>query len=190
MTAPPPPQPELDDFTLARAQKGDPTAWQALVQRYQRPVFAALSRILGPAGKGNVCEDLAQETFLRAFRALPAFEANGPARLSTWLLTIATRLALDEVRRRGFPLEEPKAAEQVRSPLDADHATAVRLLARTLGEAAEKMGAQQRAVLVLHAFHGLAHQEIAAILGVEVATVKSRLSRARALLRQAMGEHE
>src|SRR5215831_16089459 len=89
-------EPELDDLTLARAQRGDEPACRTLVERYQRPVFALLGRMCGHAR----VEDLAQETFLRVFRALPRFDRSGPARLSTWILTVATRLALDELRRR------------------------------------------------------------------------------------------
>src|SRR5512143_4044866 len=83
---------ELDRATLLRCKAGDPMAFRALVARYERPVFALLSRIVG---RGPEVEDLAQETFLRAHRALPRFDLDGPARVSTWLLTIATRLALD-----------------------------------------------------------------------------------------------
>src|SRR5262249_45174452 len=64
-------RPELDDLTLARAQRGEEPAWRALVERYQRPVFALLSRMLSPVARRDLVEDLAQETFLRAFRALP-----------------------------------------------------------------------------------------------------------------------
>src|SRR5262245_9009014 len=89
---------ELDEVTLARAKRGDERACRAFVETYQRQVFALISRLLG---RQPLVEDLAQETFLRAFRALASFDPRGPARLSTWLLTIASRLALDELRRRA-----------------------------------------------------------------------------------------
>src|SRR3954447_21718894 len=89
---------ELDEVSLARAQRGDRAAQAVLVERYQRPVFALLSRMVGR--DRAAVEDLAQETFLRALRALPRFSLQGPARLSTWILTIATRLALDQLRRK------------------------------------------------------------------------------------------
>lgn len=95
--APAVPGRELDPATLARARNGDPIAFRAFVVRYERPVFALLSRLMG---RGREVEDLAQETFLRAFRALPGFDPDGPARVSTWLLTIATRLALDARKKR------------------------------------------------------------------------------------------
>src|SRR5262245_57070430 len=91
---------ELDGATLARCQRRDPMAFRAFVVRYQAPVFALLSRMLG---HGPLVEDLAQETFLRAFRAFPTFSLDGAAKPSTWLLTIATRLALDARKRRSIP---------------------------------------------------------------------------------------
>src|SRR5687768_17183118 len=87
---------DLDEITLARAQAGDRAAKTALVQRYQRPVFALLSRMLGR--EAEVIDDLAQETFARVLGALPGFDRSGRARLITWILTIATRLALDHLR--------------------------------------------------------------------------------------------
>src|SRR5438105_4102458 len=87
------PERELQEAVLGRARRGDQAAARALVLRYQGAVFTVLSRILGPSRRGLV-PDLAQETFLRVFRGLPAFVSDQRARLSTWILTIATRLAI------------------------------------------------------------------------------------------------
>src|SRR5262249_24112249 len=87
---------EIDPATLEACRAGNPVATRAFVERYQRTVFAFLSRALG---RGPHVEDLAQEVFLRAWRALPRFEPGGSARVSTWLLTIARRLAVDARRR-------------------------------------------------------------------------------------------
>src|SRR3954471_11537393 len=87
---------ELDVVTLLRCKAQDPMAFRAFVVRYERPVFALLSRLLG---RGPHVEDLAQEAFLRAYRAFPGFDVDAAARPSTWILTIATRLALDEKKR-------------------------------------------------------------------------------------------
>ena len=106
---------ELDPGLLSRCQAGEQAALRLFVEHYQRAVFALLSRVLGQRPE---VEDLAQETFLRAIVALPGFAPAGPARLSTWLLTIATRLALDVCRKRGrerwSPLWRP-----FEKPLDA-----------------------------------------------------------------------
>jgi RNA polymerase sigma factor (sigma-70 family) len=167
---------ELDELTLTRAQRGEESACRALVLRYERPVFALLSRLLGVSH--GALEDLAQETFLRAFRALPSFDRRGPARLSTWLLTIATRLGLDEMRRR--PTE----------PLDDQLPAPDRTDARSMGPALQRAIAQlspdHRAAFLLREAHELSYEEIAAALQIELGTVKSRIARAKDALRAAL----
>jgi len=177
---------ELDDLTLARAQRGERAACHALVARYQRRVFALLSRMVGRRGRPLV-EDLAQETFLRVFRALGGFSAAGPARLSTWILTIAMRLALDELGRRR-PEEAPLGLELIDSAERADAAAEARAVGRAIERAVRALGPEFQAVFVLREYHGLEYDEISRALGVDVGTVKSRLSRARAALRQALEE--
>ena len=149
---------------------------------YQRRVFAAIGRILGSRGTQGRVEELAQDAFVRALGALPRFDADGPARLSTWLLTIATRVALNELRRSSVevvPLlgcPEPAAPDQTE-----------RLHARQALQAAiDGLTAEQRAVLVLHDLHGMTDGEVAEALELGVAAVKSRLHRARVQLRKAL----
>src|SRR4051812_16407056 len=89
--APAPASRDIDGITLRACRAGDPGAMRSFIRWYERLVFAFLSRSLGG---GPHVEDLAQEVFLRAARALPDFEVDGPARVSTWLLTIATRVAI------------------------------------------------------------------------------------------------
>lgn len=88
---------EIDPTVLLSAQRGNAAALESFVRHYQRPVFAFLSRM---TGRGPHVEDLAQEVFLRAYRALPRFEQRPETRLSTWLLGIACNLCRDEWRRR------------------------------------------------------------------------------------------
>jgi RNA polymerase sigma-70 factor (ECF subfamily) len=179
----PAPRAELDDVTLARAKRGDDDACRALVERYQRPVFAVLRRMLG--GPPELVEDLAQETFLRVFRALPDFKVNGPAKLSSWILTIASRLAIDTLRKRP---REPEALEHddLPSTLSSDLSARRRELASAIEKAARHLTPEQRLVFVLSVCEGKPHDEIAAICDVDVGTVKSRLSRARATLREQL----
>jgi RNA polymerase sigma-70 factor (ECF subfamily) len=174
---------ELDDVTLARAQRGEAAACRALVLQYQRPVFALLSRMLAPSGRIAMVEDLAQETFLRAFRALSAFDRGGRARLSTWILTIATRLCIDELRKNAQtePLEK---ASHVAAPARSD----ARLEARAIARAVAQLAPEYRAAFLLRELHDLEYDEIARALGVDLGTVKSRLARARAALREALAE--
>ncbi|MEX1368799.1 MAG: sigma-70 family RNA polymerase sigma factor [Nannocystaceae bacterium] len=183
----PPRAAELDELTLARAQRGDLRAKRALVERYQRPVVALVSRLLrGQADRGLV-EDIAQETFLRVFRALPKFDRHGPARLSTWILTIASHRAIDELRRRRLDTRPYDPASVQVASADRADATAERsMLARHLSDAIDGLSPEYRAAFVLREYHGMEYAEISKVLGIDLGTVKSRLSRARARLWQAL----
>lgn len=185
----PPRAPELDEVTLARAQRGDLRAKRALVDRYQRPVVALLSRLLRGQTDPALVEDIAQETFLRVFRALPTFDRHGPARLSTWILTIASHRAIDELRRRRLEVRpfDPTAFE-VPANDRADDTAERKMLARLLSDAIDSLAPEYRAAFVLREYHGLEYTEIAAALGIDLGTVKSRLNRARSRLREALAE--
>lgn len=183
-TAPRAVAPELDRAALAACRVRDPAAFRAFVVRYQRPVFACLSRMLG---HGPHVEDLAQEVFLRAWRALPGFDVDGPAKPSTWLLTIAARIALDARKRRVIPLRPLEDAARVPAPGDPE----VERVRGELGSAIERAAAalphHQRVAIVLAEHHGLSVSEIAAAMEVPEATVKTRLFRAREKMRAALG---
>jgi len=176
---------ELDRATLDRARALDPLALRAFVVRYERPVFALLSRMLG---RGPHVEDLAQETFLRAFRALPAFRLDGPARASTWLLTIATRLALDARKKKRLPLSEPEAAHAVPDASTPETERARRELGGRLAKAAEALSDDHRAALLLSDVHGFTLAEIGEALGIPEATAKTRVFRARQHMRDALAD--
>jgi RNA polymerase sigma-70 factor, ECF subfamily len=179
---------ELDELTLRRAQRGEPAACRALVERYQRPVFALLHRMMGAARRDRV-EDLAQETFLSVFRSLGQFAPLGPARLSSWILTIASRRAIDELRRGG----EATAAlegDLVVSPARADDRARRRDLGRRVERAVGELAPEYRAAFLLREMHGLEYAEIARALSIDLGTVKSRLARARAALRASLADLE
>jgi RNA polymerase sigma-70 factor, ECF subfamily len=175
--------PELDELTLARAQRGDDAACRALVVRYQGPVFAMLGRMLG--GSGPV-EDLAQETFLRVFRALPGFRPAGPARLSSWILTIATRLALDELRRRRPRLTGERDDRIDELPAIELGVADRRALGIAIEAAIAALPVEHRATFLLRELHGLEYRAIADTLQIDIDSVKSRLFRARAALQRAL----
>ena len=178
---------DIDDVTLARAQRGEAAACRALVLCYQRAVFSLLGRMLWKTGHEALVEDLAQETFLKAFKALPGFVPGERARLSTWLLTIATRVALDALRRRIPSPPEAEDAQPASLP-DPERVADRRFLERALVAAIERLSPEQRAVVLLRELYELEYDELARVLEVDVGTVKSRLSRARSLLRAALGE--
>lgn len=180
-------EPDLDELTLARAKLGDAAAQTALIHRYERPVFALLWRMIGP--DRALVEDLTQETFLRVLRSLRVYETEGRARLITWVLTIATRLALDHLRDSRprsdaaiVPGSVPAALP--RPDQDADR----RALGLALVEAVATLGHPFRAAFLLREVHGLSYDEIATALSIDIGTVKSRLARARAMLQAALAE--
>jgi RNA polymerase sigma-70 factor (ECF subfamily) len=134
-------------------------------------------------GRGPHVEDLAQEVFLKAYRALPRFELRDGVRMSTWLLTIAVRVVQDARKRRRLELVP---LSDSRPPIDHDTPETARRR-REVVEAFERAAAQlsdeQRVVFVLAHFHGLSMAEMAELLGVPENTIKTRLFRARDRLR-------
>lgn len=178
------PEPPSRDLLLAcKAQ--NQAAFRVFVASYQRAVFALLSRTTGP---GAHVQDLAQEVFLRAFRAFPRFDVDGSARASTWLLTIAVRLALNA--RKGlsraqqlYPLAEAEALPAAGTP---ESERTRRELGTAIAKAAQELSPEQRAIFVLSEFHGMSISEIANAVEIPEATVKTRLFRARAQLRERL----
>jgi RNA polymerase sigma-70 factor, ECF subfamily len=174
----PAPADELDELMLARAQRGDRAAAHCFVVTYQGRVFGLVARLL--YAHPHLVDDVTQDVFLKALRALPRFEHDGPARLSTWLLTIATRHVLDLLKHLRRPLPVPPSTEPATS---VDVVVEQRQRHRHISQALAELPDDQRVVLVLRAYHELDVREVAELLGVEEGTVKSRLSRARAALR-------
>jgi RNA polymerase sigma-70 factor (ECF subfamily) len=186
------PPTELDAPTLQRAVRGDAGASRALVEMYQVRVFALVSRMLAGRGRATI-EDAAQDTFLHVFRQLGAFDAAGPARLSTWILTIAARRAIDELRRQRPTLlpeleRAPEGRAGERTGERADERAIRRELAAAIEAALRELSPELRAAFLLREYHGLEYAEIAAALAIDLGTVKSRLSRARAALRERLAE--
>lgn len=182
---------ELDEITLRRAQTGAPEACRALVECYGGRVLALATRML--AGDRGGAEDIAQETFLHVFAQLGRFSPLGPARLSTWILTIATRRAIDELRRRGNDPARARAEAADDPPLPSggpspEQAAHTRALARAAMTAIGLLAPEVRAALLLRELHELEYTEIARILELELGTVKSRISRGRAVLRHHLQE--
>lgn len=158
-------------------------AFRAFVVRYERMVFALLSRMLGHAPE---VEDLAQETFVRAYRAFPTFDPAGTAKVSTWLLTIATRLALDSRKRRKLDTREIDDTTEITTGSTPEISLERRQLGDAIAEAAGKLPDDQRAALILAELHGLSIAEIALALEVPENTAKTRLHRAREKMRTAL----
>jgi RNA polymerase sigma-70 factor (ECF subfamily) len=175
---------ELDQLAIRRAANGDDRAARELVDQYQHRVFGLISRMLWRHGRATI-EDIAQDTFLRVFQNLRKFEVDGPAKLSTWILTIAARRSIDELRRlRPVPTDDIRGTSTDRTDADVHRKQLVAAIEAALADLSPEL----RAAFLLREYHGLEYTEIARSLGIELGTVKSRLARARTLLRERLAE--
>jgi RNA polymerase sigma-70 factor (ECF subfamily) len=168
-------EPEL----VQRARQGDQAAWGRLVHLYQEPAFRLAYLLLGDADEA---EDVAQETFIRAFRALDSFDTSRPLR--PWLLRITTNLAYNQRRGVGRYLAAVRrilAAEPLPAPhIDAEHD---HWAAQALWQAVRRLNRADQEIIYLHYFLELSVAETAQALGIAPGTVKSRRHRALGRLR-------
>ena len=158
-------------------RRGDPRAFEDLVRGYQHRVFGVALRMLGSRAEA---EEVAQEVFLRVHRAID--DLRGEAKLSTWLYRITSRLCLN--RLASGERRMARRGEETLMRLANGHAdAATRLeqgeLAAALHRAIAELPDERRIVVVLRDLEGLAYEEIAAALELELGTVRSRLHRAR-----------
>jgi RNA polymerase sigma-70 factor (ECF subfamily) len=172
---------ELEDVTLRRAQQGERAALDQLVERYHPVVHALVWRMACAQGDSHVA-DLVQDSLVRVIQNLSRFDPAGPARLSTWILTITVRVVLNDRRRQSARVAKPDPIACV------DPATAVAELeiGTAIATAVLELPDPQRLAFVLREYHDLDYIEIAKMLDVDVGTVKSRLSRARAAVRDSL----
>jgi RNA polymerase sigma-70 factor (ECF subfamily) len=171
----------LDETTLIqRATSGEAAAWEPLMLAHQEPVFRLAYLFLGDA---DDAEDIAQETFLRAYRSLKHFDPSRPLR--PWLLSIAANLARNRTRSaarylaaltRSFRADPPKS-------LDVEQHTAQNLDATQLWNAVRQLPADDQQIIYLRFFLDLSTAETSQALDVAEGTVKSRLNRAVGRLR-------
>ena len=177
---------------VLKAQEGDEDANRAIVEGLQRPVIATIYRFLGPAYRRDV-EDIAQEVFLKVFRAIQRFDASR-AKFTTWVYTFVRNHCFDILKKKKLKTSSLSAVEDDDS--DRDFADARELqptqdaenseLGRRIGEALATLGEDQRMVFVLREYEQLDYREIATITGVNEGTVKSRLFRAKESLRKQL----
>ncbi|HWP99541.1 MAG TPA: sigma-70 family RNA polymerase sigma factor, partial [Vicinamibacterales bacterium] len=181
---PPPDLSTLPDGRLAAlALAGSQAAFRELVRRYERPVLSLVTRLVrDPA----LAEDVAQESFLKAFQALASFDAR--RRFSSWLFRIAHHAALDALRRRrpdAVTLDDPAAGEPAVEPFDPTDRLA---LARALDDALGRLRPEHRAALVLRYHEGLSYAEIAEALEIPEGTAKTYVHRARRRMAELLGQ--
>jgi RNA polymerase sigma-70 factor (ECF subfamily) len=175
-----------DEELVTAFRGGDLSAFDALVQRWERKIQGAVYRIMG---SGEDARDLTQETFLRAYRGLSTFKSE--ARFSSWLYQIALNLCRDRLRqKRGRvlvsidDLDPTTAARIERVGPTAHDVVEARDLSRVVSLAMCDLPEEQREVIVLKEYQGLTFQEIANVLRIPVSTVKTRLYRGLVQMRE------
>ena len=195
MTARPAVLPEDEDAALVRrCRRGETEAFGLLVARHDKRVYALVARVLGPGAAPDDVDDVAQDVFVQAWRALPKFRQD--ARFSTWLYRIATNMAIKQWHRAKQSHQRAVSSEDlpetVRAALadpragPADEAQQ-RARDQALRTAIERLPEKQRTVVLLHYFEDHTCEEVAALLDCSVGTVWSRLHYACRKLRGQLG---
>jgi RNA polymerase sigma-70 factor (ECF subfamily) len=162
---------ELD--LIAAAQAGDASAFRGIVERHHRLVAGLAYRLSGDA---DLADDVAQETFVRAWRGLARFEPRRPGSLRSWLCRIAHNLTMDALRRRR---SEPLTSERPDHGLSPFEAASRSETGAAVRQAVLQLPDHLRAAIVLREYEEMSYAEIAAVLEIPIGTVMSRLHSAR-----------
>ena len=194
-----------DQRLMQRFQKGDVSAFEVLLHKFERPVLSLVRRYLGSRSAG--ADDVAQEVFIRVFRSKHTYEPM--AKVSTWIYRITVNTCLNEIRRLGAeknrrvagfsavfgPGDGDDGASDASPPVADERATRPpeRLeadeVASRVREAVDALPESQRLAVVLSRYHGLPYEEVAQAMDSSVPAVKSLLMRARENLRKALSAY-
>jgi RNA polymerase sigma-70 factor, ECF subfamily len=180
-----------DEELVARSIGGDAESFNELILRWERPIYALAYRTIG---REEDARDVCQETFLRAFRALPGF--RGQAKFSSWLYRIALNLCRDWIRRerRARVVQAPDNVDLVELAASVEPSESIeelvtrKDLARAVERAMATLPEEQRTAIVLKEYHGLTFQEIADLVGCPLSTVKTRLYQGLTVLRRELAK--
>lgn len=189
------PDPREEPALVRRAQRGDLDAYDELVRRYQERIYATLYHMTANHEDAN---DLAQETFIKAFQALPSFK--GGSSFYTWVYRIAVNKTINFLKQRknrthmslndlDFNAEHDPDLVALISDKTPRRAANLSELQGKLNEAMLKLSEPHRLVVTLHDVQGLAHEEIAQIMDCNVGTVRSRLFYARQQLQAYLSDY-
>lgn len=173
---------------LTRAQHGDEEAFARVVEAYSGPVYNLCYRMLGGPFEA---EDAAQETFLKAFKALRRYDRDRP--FKTWLLSIASHHCIDRLRRRRLnlvPLADSLGEEMAHGGPDPEQAMLAGERQMRVATMLERLKPKERAAIILRYWHDLSYREIGETLNLSTGAVKSRLHRARKELAQVWNTME
>ncbi len=181
-----------DEELVAKSIRGDADSFNELVLRWERPIYALAYRTIG---REEDARDVCQETFLRAFRALPGF--RGQAKFSSWLYRIALNLCRDWIRRerRAPVMQPPEEVDLIEMAAAAEPSESIenlvarKNLTRLVEKAMALLPEEQRTAIVLKEYHGLTFQEIAELVGCPLSTVKTRLYQGLVVLRRELSKN-
>ena len=176
---------EIDQLLVERAQRGEKHAFELLVTKYQRKLIRLLSRFIRDSSE---VEDVAQEAFIKAYRALPNF--RGDSAFYTWLYRIGINTAKNYLVTQGrraptsteADAEEAETfddGEQLRDINTPESMLATKQIAETVNIAMEALPEELRVAITLREIEGLSYDEIAVAMGCPIGTVRSRIFRAR-----------
>ena len=176
---------DIDQQLVERAQGGDKQAFDLLVSKYQRKLGRLLSRFIRDPGE---VEDVAQDAFIKAYRALPSF--RGDSAFYTWLYRIGINTAKNYLVAMGrrapttteFDADEAESfedGEQLRDINTPESVLASKEIAATVQKAMEDLPDELRTAIELREIEGLSYEEIASIMNCPIGTVRSRIFRAR-----------
>ena len=179
---------------IAQALAGSQSAYEQIVRRYQRPVINLIARLVArPGCDPGLAEDLAQETFVKAFRSLSTCDAS--RRFSSWLFRIAHNTAIDEVRRprvATVSIDQPAPGEErrVREPSAPPEPDPVEraALGGALETALDRLRPEYRSAVVLRYQEGLSFDDIGHVLGIPEATARTHVHRARKELARLLAD--
>lgn len=172
-----------DELLAVRCQLGEPAAFDALIERWHQPLWKYIRRL---ANNDEAAADTMQDVWLRVLRAMPGL--RDPSRLRPWLFGIARRAVMDRLRQKyAEPASVPVETADLAAPdISHDLALELNLLHDELG----RMPIIEREVLVLFYLEDLTLTQLAEVLAIPVGTVKSRLFRARQILRRQLADKE
>lgn len=176
-----------DEELVTRSMGGDQDSFNQLVLRWERPIYALAYRVIG---REEEARDVCQDTFLRAWRALPGFK--GQAKFSSWLYRIALNLCRDWIRRqrRAPVMQMPEGVDPLEMAAEHEPAESIetlvarRELSAVVEEAMTRLPDEQRTAIILKEYHGMTFQEIADLQGCPLSTVKTRLYQGLSVLRK------
>jgi RNA polymerase sigma-70 factor (ECF subfamily) len=170
---------ETDSDLVSGTLAGSERAFHQLVRRYERPVFSVILRIVRDPSRA---EELAQDTFVKAFRGLDTYRPE--RKFSTWLLSIAHHVAIDEVRRGSIQTEQLEETPRQYGLLSSNdetpyRATERREIAVIVKDAIHRLSPEYAGLIALKYEQDLTIEEMAEVTGLPIGTIKSSLHRAR-----------